>query len=172
MSLQEKAAYAVEFGEPHTNRSALQCKLIEFHRAMKAPVLPTPQVPADDRVRLRAKLNLEEAVKEFFEACFDLTPGTYYGDEFEQAVLRLGLVAKFAPVKVDLPATADALADAAYVVEGANLEFGIDSGPVLDEVHRANMAKVGGPVRADGKIGKPEGWQPPDIIGVLTEQQK
>jgi hypothetical protein len=32
------------------------------------------------------------------------------------------------------------------------------------------MAKVGGPVRPDGKKLKPEGWQPPDIAGILRAQ--
>lgn len=48
--------------------------------------------------------------------------------------------------------------------------LGIDLGPVFEEVHRANMAKVGGPTRADGKILKPEGWTPPDVAGVLRRQ--
>ncbi len=37
-----------------------------------------------------------------------------------------------------------------------------------DEVHRSNMAKVGGPIRGDGKRLKPEGWTPPDVAGVLA----
>lgn len=152
--------------------SDIREKLIEFHRAMNVPILPTPQVPADERVRLRAKLNLEEPVKEFFEACFDLPPDTYYGEKFQQAITMLEGIAKYAQIRVKLPDVADALADATCVIEGANLEFGIDSGPVLDEVHRANMAKAGGPVRADGKRLKPPGWTPPDIAGVLEKQKR
>jgi predicted HAD superfamily Cof-like phosphohydrolase len=38
------------------------------------------------------------------------------------------------------------------------------------EVHRANMAKAGGPKRADGKHMKPEGWTPPDVAGELVKQ--
>lgn len=129
-------------------------------------------IPPDDRVRLRAKLNLEEAVTEYFEACFDLSEGQPWHVAFKSAILNLIAVAEQAKVSVDLPMIADSLADAAYVIEGANLEFGIDSGPVLDEVHRSNMTKVDGPVRADGKRLKPENWQPPDIIGVLYEQSQ
>jgi predicted HAD superfamily Cof-like phosphohydrolase len=70
----------------------------------------------------------------------------------------------------DLPAFADALADIDYVVEGARLEFGINGSPIADEVHRANMAKLGGPKRADGKHMKPEGWTPPDVAGELVKQ--
>lgn len=41
--------------------------------------------------------------------------------------------------------------------------MGIDLTPFFFEVHRTNMHKVGGPVRADGKGLKPEGWKPPRI---------
>jgi predicted HAD superfamily Cof-like phosphohydrolase len=34
------------------------------------------------------------------------------------------------------------------------------------------MAKASGPRRADGKVLKPEGWTPPDIVGVLERQAK
>lgn len=148
----------------------IQDRLVEFHRAMNIPILPTPQVPADERVRLRARLIVEECC-EFIEACFRLGPQE---SEYLHVAIRgyLERTVDSANVFVNLPEAADALADIAYVVEGANLEFGIDSGPVLDEVHRANMAKFGGPVREDGKRLKPAGWTPPDIAGVLAEQQR
>jgi predicted HAD superfamily Cof-like phosphohydrolase len=64
---------------------------------------------------------------------------------------------------------ADALADLVYVLIGTATTFGIDLRPVWAEVHRSNMAKEGGPTRADGKILKPEGWQPPDIAAALAK---
>ena len=67
----------------------------------------------------------------------------------------------------DLIAVADALADLLYVTYGMAITFGIDIRPVFAEVHRSNMAKVGGPTRGDGKILKPEGWQSPDIAGAI-----
>ncbi len=145
----------------------VQGRVLEFHRAFDVPILPTPQVPSDDRVRLRANLIFEECL-EFLEACYPCSPGDweFLGEKVREVINNH-------PVgPVDLPDAADALADIAYVVEGANLEFGIDSGPVLDEVHRANMAKLGGPVREDGKRLKPEGWTPPDIAGVLERQRR
>lgn len=38
-------------------------------------------------------------------------------------------------------------------------------------VHQTNLAKVGGPVREDGKRGKPEGWVGPteDLRALLVE---
>lgn len=37
------------------------------------------------------------------------------------------------------------------------------------EVQRANMAKVGGPVRADGKRLKPDGWRGPDHMPLILK---
>lgn len=65
---------------------------------------------------------------------------------------------------------ADSCADLIYVTVGLALAFGIDLRPVWREVHRANLAKAGGPKRSDGKAMKPHGWQPPDIAGVLAKQ--
>lgn len=49
-------------------------------------------------------------------------------------------------------------------------EFGIDLSPFFDEVHRTNMLKEGGSKRPDGKVLKPDGWQPPRIKEMLEEQ--
>lgn len=137
-----------------------QC-VTEFHKVMDIPILPHPQVPSDDRVRLRAKLILEEAL-EFLDACFE---GSTAGlrDDIEHFITTQ-------EVWVDLSEAADALTDIAYIVEGSNLEFGIDSEPVLDEVHSANMRKTDGPIREDGKRLKPPGWVGPDVLGVLRKQ--
>lgn len=66
--------------------------------------------------------------------------------------------------------TVDGLCDLLYVTFGTAVEMGVDLEPCFDEVHRSNMAKEGGGERADGKILKPEGWQPPDIRGELRKQ--
>lgn len=70
----------------------------------------------------------------------------------------------------NLPAIADGCADAIYVIIGTALAFGIDLSPIWNEVQRANMDKLTGPVRADGKRLKPEGWRSPDIDGLIEEQ--
>lgn len=70
----------------------------------------------------------------------------------------------------DLPGVADGIADSLYVLIGTAVAAGIDLHPVWREVQRANMDKRHGPVRADGKRLKPEGWRPPDITGVLMAQ--
>jgi predicted HAD superfamily Cof-like phosphohydrolase len=73
--------------------------------------------------------------------------------------------------KGDLAAIADALADIAYVVYGTALTYGIDLDPVLREVHRSNMSKLGRDgkplMREDGKVLKSDRYFPPDIASVL-----
>ena len=74
-------------------------------------------------------------------------------------------------VGVDTIEYADALADIVYTAYGAALEAGINLNEVLEEVHRSNMDKVwpDGEVHyhPNGKVAKPEGWQPPNIKEVL-----
>lgn len=68
-----------------------------------------------------------------------------------------------------IPQTADAIIEQIYVLIGTLVAMGIDFWPLWAEVQRANMAKAGGPV-VNGKVTKPEGWQPPDIEGELRRQ--
>jgi predicted HAD superfamily Cof-like phosphohydrolase len=70
----------------------------------------------------------------------------------------------------DLIAAIDGACDLIYVVLGTMIAAGIDLEAFYAEVHRSNMAKVGGPVREDGKILKPAGWTPPDLVSVLAKQ--
>lgn len=100
--------------------------------------IPVADTPAIRRPELRAELIREEAA------------------ETVEAIER-----------GDLVEAIDGLCDLLCVVYGAAAEFGVDLAPFWDEVHRTNMAKVGGPVRADGKRLKPQGWTPPDIAGLL-----
>jgi len=148
-------------GVAFDRRASLVC----FHDEMDQPVLPGPHVPSDDRVRLRARLSAEEFV-ETLRAMFDpYMSGSYFRciEEYLQKLIDLS------PVRVDLPALADGLADQKVILEGTDLEFGLPSNELFAEVMRANMAKAGGPKREDGKVQKPEGWTPPDIEGVLKK---
>jgi predicted HAD superfamily Cof-like phosphohydrolase len=149
------------------SRSDIRKHVEAFHRAMDMPVLDKPQTPSDDRVRLRLSLCLEEAF-ELLEAC---TANTEDWPNRVDALKEKTLgVIREVPLDVDLVEVADALGDSDYVNEGARLEFGINGLPVAEEIQRSNMAKVGGPVREDGKRLKPPGWTPPDIEGVLKKQ--
>lgn len=100
--------------------------------------IPIGQAAAIRRPELRASLIEEEAA----ETC---------------AAIRAG----------DLVEAVDGFCDLLCVVYGAAVEFGIDLAPFWREVHKTNMAKVGGPVREDGKRLKPEGWKPPQIADLL-----
>ena len=74
----------------------------------------------------------------------------------------------------DLVEVADALADMVYIICGTALTYGIPLARVFAEVQRSNMAKLGpdGPVyrESDGKVMKPPGWTPPNIMGVLAAE--
>lgn len=153
-----------------TRGNTIRWQVIEFHEQFGAPVKRKPAFPAIERCQLRASLIAEEA----FELLFALGCGTDDGRAGEHLAMAKEhveqAIALMKPFAALLPEVADACADLDYVVEGTRLEFGIDGGPVALAVHRANMAKLGGPVRADGKRLKPPSWTPPDIAGELRKQ--
>jgi len=114
-----------------------------FHVAFGQRVGEKPEFPDDDERKLRVKL-LREEFREYLD-----------GESFN-----------------DIVEVADALADIIYIACGTAVSYGIPLDDVFEEVHASNMAKlVDGKVirREDGKIQKPEGWQPPDIEGVLKK---
>lgn len=131
----------------------------EFHEAMDVHCAAGPTTdPAPELVKLRAKLIIEESM-ETVAGMFDL--GIH--DGVKLAIREACDDVEKQDVKFDIEAVADGLADLIYVAVGAALSFGIPLERVWTEVQSANMRKVGGPVRSDGKRGKPPGWTPPDI---------
>jgi predicted HAD superfamily Cof-like phosphohydrolase len=148
--------------------TSIRSRVAQFHYTMGIPVIEAPRVPSVERVKLRLRLIAEE----FFEV---LGAALVARDEIESRkrnVMRTidESVQEAAPAM--LVKIAQELCDLDYVVEGTRLEFGIDGVPVLREVHAANMRKRGGEVREDGKVLKPEGWEPPNIVRVLDEQRR
>lgn len=143
-------------------RLGIRGKVTAFHDAMDVPVKEVPAVPSEDRVRLRLSLIAEEFF-EVMEAALGEVHVCY------AKVLVMAAIKHVTP-QVDLPKFADGLTDLDYVNEGTRLEFGIDGGPVLEEVHAANMRKTNGPIRDDGKRLKPPRWVGPDIERVLRDQ--
>lgn len=140
--------------------SKLRDQVKEFHDAFGVPCADKPCVPDDATVTLRLKLIAEEFC-ELLEACGCNTV-TLKDDLKDFIELRED--------GLDLEDFADACGDLDYVVEGARLAFGIDGEPIADAIHAANMAKLGGPIREDGKRLKPLGWAPPDIRAELVKQ--
>lgn len=74
----------------------------------------------------------------------------------------------------DLTEIVDGLLDMIVIAWGTLLAYvGEDVARIAaEEVVRSNLSKVDGSLgpivrREDGKILKPEGWTPPDIVGVL-----
>lgn len=113
--------------------------LLEFNKAFEIPQLESPALGTDELIELRISL-LKEEVEEYAEAA------------------RSG----------DLVEVLDALADIGYILAGTIINHGMQDiyDDAFNEVHRSNMSKlVDGKVirREDGKILKPEGWQPPQL---------
>lgn len=90
-------------------------QVAEFHKTFKHPILDQPQIPSEDRCKLRVSLIAEEL------------------KELEQAIKDN-----------DLVEVADALCDIQYVLSGAVLEFGLGEKFVelFNEVQRSNMSKA------------------------------
>lgn len=90
-------------------------QVAEFHKTFKHPILESPQIPSEDRCKLRVSLIAEE-LKELQEAIDDK----------------------------DVVEIADALCDIQYVLSGAILEFGMGDKfrELFEEVQRSNMSKA------------------------------
>ena len=70
----------------------------------------------------------------------------------------------------DLVSAAAEMCDLFYVLAGTFVAAGVDFAPIFEEIHAANMRKVGGPRREDGKSLKPADWQPADIRPLIETQ--
>lgn len=73
----------------------------------------------------------------------------------------------------DMVERADALADMLVVIYGTAAAYGIDLDAVVWEVQRSNMTKlVDGKVirRWDGKILKPDTYEPPQIARIIGHE--
>lgn len=136
-----------------------------FHKVFGAPIAERPT----DIARVRMGLRLRLIAEEFCELMVaGGVPPQYASRTYNEIVDAIEWVK--GSTGADMPGVADALADLDYVIEGMRVEMGIDGGPIADAVHAANMRKLDGPRRADGKILKPEGWSPPDIEAELYKQ--
>ena len=126
-------------GVVHKIMNPIITSLLEFNNAFEIPKLETPEIGSEELIELRIKL-LQEEVAEYAEAA------------------RGG----------DLVEVLDALADIAYILAGTVINHGMQYvfDDAFSEVHRSNLAKlVDGKVlrREDGKVMKPENWQPPNL---------
>ncbi|HET9198209.1 MAG TPA: hypothetical protein VFN92_08165 [Solirubrobacterales bacterium] len=132
----------------------VQLDMVDFFRGVGGLVGETPGLRNED---LNADLILEEA-GETAESITGRRVVFHFDDDAPPSRPR------------SLVGAIDGLCDLLATVYGAAVTFGVDLAPFWSEVHRTNMAKAGGPERADGKRLKPEGWEPPDIEGVLERE--
>lgn len=116
--------------------------VIEFHNKFGCVRAKTPGAPAFGTTTLRFGLMTEELEE-----------------------IRLAMEVE------DLPGIADGVVDLIYVALGTLVSYGIDPRPVWEAVHAANMRKVGGAMREDGKIMKPQGWVAPAVEAILLVQE-
>lgn len=152
-----------------------QKQVEDFMKAMGQGAPPAPTLIGYP-YSLRAKLLVEEALEFATAAGIRVSVGASGDWEVERTPsdsknpLPAGIVALNPDVgEPNWAEMIDALCDILYVTFGAAVAMGTNLDPFFDLVHRANMLKSTGPVQADGKRLKPEGWQPPDIQGMLDE---
>lgn len=166
--LGEVASWSERGGERiFTTDASIAAVLVgDFMRAFGQAMSPKPTIPSDEVVRLRLRLIAEE----FFELLAASFARSSTAHDLEQLEFAAMDIIVTAPINADLPALCDALADLDYVIEGTRLACGVNGKAIAEAVHRANMAKLGGGVDANGKVRKPEGWAPPDVKALLVEQ--
>ncbi len=114
-------------------------------------------------VALAKRLIMEEVTHELMTALTQLSVGRHmnYTD-------KLALLAEIV----------DGIVDGKYVLDQLGNCLGFPLNAVFDEIQRTNMAKAqlqdDGTYkiirRADGKILKPEGWTPPNILAILENE--
>lgn len=136
----------------------------EFHAAFNHPISETVTT-GDEKLRiLRVRLIAEE-LGELCEALglkLNLNVNAGISISVEPDEHSKG---------VDLVEVADALGDLDYVVQGTNLVFGIPAQLVTQEIHRANMSKLGAdgmPIYDEfGKVMKGPDYKAPDVKKVI-----
>lgn len=137
-----------------------QLAVLQFHQATGLTVGQGPEVRDAE---LRARLMLEEAIE--FANAVGYTPAV--SEDGTITLIENGQ-------QPDLVEAADALCDQLYVTFGAAVTFGLYLPQLFFEVHRSNMTKANGEIvrREDGKIEKPEGYEPPRLAPLIEEQRQ
>lgn len=142
----------------------------QFHKAFGHPVADEPTVIPETIAVARANWTAEELI-EFLYATANNDTNKFevmVSDLIESIVKTKGkILEKNEPVEDILVAQMDALTDINYFNQGSFVVAGVNPQPLFDIVQDANMAKIwpdGKPHfrEEDGKVIKPEGWQPPE----------
>lgn len=144
-----------------------QQQVEHFHHKLGLPANAAPTEPDETTRHLRAALILEETLEVLRELGYTVTVSDY-GPELEDLPPSDGIGIE--PEPVNLPKLAKELCDLLYVVYGTAVTLGLDIQPLFTAVHQNNLTKAGGPIRADGKRMKPDGYQPVDLTHLVTKQ--
>ena len=133
-------------------------RIVEFMRLAKQSAPSRPCIPGE-KVRLLRAVLINEEAKETIRGlgCY-VVPGT-------------GEVAVSLTEEPDLVEIVDGCADISVVAMGTLIACGVPDAALLELVDRNNLAKFGPGhlIREDGKVIKPAGHMPPDIVGFLEE---
>lgn len=150
-------------------------KVREFTKATSPSVVPsTLQEMTEEEVLLFTNLIIEELL-EFLIASFGNSAPAVAAIQRAMSNLR-GICAPPPQNKYErIALQQDALADLVYVGLNGAAKTGSDFDRVFNLVHDSNMKKVDpatGKVlrREDGKVIKPDGWTPPDILSEIKRQ--
>ena len=122
-------------------------KVRAFHDGIGVIHPDTPTVPSSEALALREALIDEEYA------------------EVKAAIAALRTQGSASAT--DLTDLASELVDLLYVTYGALSAIGVPTEQIFGAIHDANMLKLTGPKREDGKQLKPEGWQPADVRGII-----
>ncbi|WP_315941229.1 hypothetical protein [Deinococcus sp. Marseille-Q6407] len=144
---------ALEDGSRAAGPSRYTQGLRAFHRAIGEPAPERPTLPSPELLRMRRTLMDEEWAE--------------VQEELDQLEARLAAGEATGTPAAELDRLAHELTDLLYVAYGTLVQLGVDPDATFAAVHQANLQKVGGPLREDGKLLKPAGWQPADVQAVL-----
>ena len=114
--------------------------------------------------------NIFEMQKEFMIACSQIVSETPKFNE-ESSLWKDLIYEEFKELMNanNLVEVASEAIDLIYVTIGLLNNLGVDGQKIFEAIHAANMRKTPVTKRADGKILKPEGWQPANIEEIIYE---
>ena len=155
-------------------------KVLEFYKAFGESEYIADRTSLGDDNITSQRLDLKTSLiaEEFFELV-----EAVYGQKLALELLTVWnqrtLICPESQWNRDVVAAADATGDMMYVLEGFNIEAGIPSEDVFNEIHSSNMSKLvdGKPVLSRGmeldgkplgKILKGDGYFPPNIKKILN----
>lgn len=142
----------------------------EFNKAADQECSDIPRAMTKDEVHFLTKMMLDELME------FMVTVNPEYKVEMIKMIGRSKDLKFNENISNEelIAEQGDALVDCNYYALNAAVKCGIPLDKIFDEVHQANMNKVDPitgkcNIREDGKILKPEGWSPPDIVSLIKK---